>query len=450
MGLNIRVHNITCPNSFTLSYRISATPGNESVISTGYTQYGGTYVSSNTRDYNADPIVISGSTFDNIFDQTVWIKIKDSVTDGYIIENIKIHELEYYDYCIHCCDFSGGTGSYLAGPTPTPTSSPTATPTPTPSSTPAPTATPGPTATTAPTATPGPTATPEPTSTPTPTPSSTAVTNYEFLVCYNPYETAFNSVIYTYTQLINAGFTGVPSFGDTITVSGSPNVEAVYEYNGTTSNSAVAPVITSINEWDCYGNPINPPTATPTSTATPTPTPTTESGPNGCITMSQSDSFEQITCLGQGPYTNTITRVTATLAAISSSDVTVMVNGTRNWCYGGPTSPEVFYITITAGNLSNYVDITTLGYVDCGQESYCQAETITIDSYVSLTPNYDICASPTPTPTDTPSPTATDPAITWCYFDIAQQVEVGPFNSLQECQNISNNPDGYVCNQCIS
>lgn len=384
MGLNIRVHNITCPNSFTLSYRISPTPGNESVISTGYTQYGGTYVSSNSRDYNVDPIVISGSTFDNIFDQTVWIKIKDNVTDGYIIENIKIHELEYYDYCIHCCDFSGGTASYLAGPTPTPTSSPTATPTPTPSSTPAPTATPGPTATTTPTATPGPTATPEPTSTPTPTPSSTVVTNYEFLVCYNPYETAFNSVIYTYTQLINAGFTGVPSFGDTITVSGSPNVEAVYEYNGTTSNSAVAPVITSINEWDCYGNPINPPTATPSPTPTPTPTPTQTSLPPGSACIVWSESIQSGLQDGCGGFQKTITTLTVELQDGNGTPInateTITVSFDATYSNELGTTPTIIQAQIANGYSSGLTYYSSQTYEIGPYSGQCTPESTTRDN----------------------------------------------------------------------
>ena len=112
MGLNIRIYNVTCVNSFTLSYRVSPTPGNESIIANGYTSYGGIFPSSVSRNYNSEPIILSGATFDNIYNQTVWLKITDSVTGGYIIENIKIHELEYYEYCIHCCVFSGGTVNF--------------------------------------------------------------------------------------------------------------------------------------------------------------------------------------------------------------------------------------------------------------------------------------------------------------------------------------------------
>lgn len=122
MGLHIRIYDINCPNPFELSYRIAPSPGNETIISTGYTQYGGTYPSSSTRDYYANPIILTGSTFDDIFFETVWLKIQDTVTDGYIIENVKIHSESYYDPCMPICDFSGGSAVAAAiTPTPTPT-----------------------------------------------------------------------------------------------------------------------------------------------------------------------------------------------------------------------------------------------------------------------------------------------------------------------------------------
>lgn len=159
MGLHIRIYNINCPNSFELSYRIAPTPGDETTISTGYTQYGSTYDSSNVRNYYDNPIILSGSTFDNIFFDNVWIKIQDTVTNGYIIENIKTHAESYYSICV---------------PTPTPTSTPTPSPTETP--TPTPTSSLEPTPTTSPTSTPTPTPSPTatsvgPTPTPTPTPN---------------------------------------------------------------------------------------------------------------------------------------------------------------------------------------------------------------------------------------------------------------------------------------
>ena len=148
-------------------------------------------------------------------------------------------------------------------PTPTPTAVPD-TPTPTPTAVPD---TPTPTPTAVPdTPTPTPTAVPD---TPTPTPTVVPDTNYEFLLCYDPYETALTTYVATYTKLINGGFTGVPLLSDTISISGSSNIDAVYQYNGTTTASANVPIITAINAYDCTGNPITPPTPTPTPTPVP-------------------------------------------------------------------------------------------------------------------------------------------------------------------------------------
>ena len=151
-----------------------------------------------------------------------------------------------------------------------PIDTPTPTPTPTPTVVPD---TPTPTPTVVPdTPTPTPTVVPD---TPTPTPTVVPDTNYEFLLCYDPYETALATYVATYTKLINGGFTGEPLLSDTITISGSPNIDAVYQYNGTTTASANVPVITAINAYDCTGVPIGTPTPTPTNTPTPTPTPGT-------------------------------------------------------------------------------------------------------------------------------------------------------------------------------
>ena len=154
------------------------------------------------------------------------------------------------------------------------------------------------------------------------------------------------------------------------------------------------------------------PTQTPTPTQTQTPTPTIPSG--GCVTITESNRYEEITCLGQGPYNITITTVTATLDVISSVLVSVRVYGTYTLCY--PTSPQAtqYDIIIPVGELSSDVDIYTYNIVDCGQESTCQVETISIDSYEALTTNYPICGpsvSLTPTPTLSPTPTPTEGTI---------------------------------------
>jgi hypothetical protein len=147
MGLNVRIYNISSPNPFTLSYKSGDTPGD---VSSGFTNYGGTYQSSLVRDYYNNPIIVTGLTFDTHY----WIKIVDTVTNNYIIEDIYTNVKEFYK-------------CFVITPTPTPSPSPSSTPTDTPTSTPTPT----PTSTTVP---PTPSSTvPPPTPTPTPTPSST-------------------------------------------------------------------------------------------------------------------------------------------------------------------------------------------------------------------------------------------------------------------------------------
>ena len=173
MGLNIRIHDINVPASFELFYKTGNTPGNMTVIENGYTQFGGTYPSSNSRNYNNDPIVFTGATFNTQY----WFKIQyTGVTGqensvGYIIENIKTHQpVGHIYYALHCCDFSGGTAEFYTGCTFSggtvvygqsldPTSTPPATPE----------ATPNPTASPTPTGTAG--TTPNPTNTQTPTPT---------------------------------------------------------------------------------------------------------------------------------------------------------------------------------------------------------------------------------------------------------------------------------------
>ena len=192
MGLNIRIHDINVPASFELFYKTGNTPGNMTVIENGYTKFGGTYPSSSTRNYNVDPIVFTGATFNTQY----WFKIQyTGVTGnensvGYIIENIKTHQpVGNIYYALHCCDFSGGTAEFYTGctfsggtvvygqsldPTPAPTSTPAATPLPTPDPTATiPGATPNPTSTPAPTSTQNPTATPSPTPSKTPDPTAT-------------------------------------------------------------------------------------------------------------------------------------------------------------------------------------------------------------------------------------------------------------------------------------
>ena len=202
---------------------------------------------------------------------------------------------------------------------------------------------------------------PTPTPTPTPTPGGPTATPTPIPPTATPTPTPTNLPGSTVTP------TPTPTVGpptSTPTITPTPN-----------PSSTVTPTPT--------------PTATGAPTFTPTPTPTVTSQSSGCVTMNQSTSTESITCLGNS-YTNTITRVTATLGNISSVNVTIRVNCTRTPCYGGG-SLDYYDITILSGQISNYIDITTFAYVDCGQGS-CEQETLSIDSYQSQTTNYTICS----------------------------------------------------------
>jgi len=179
MGVVVQIRNIQSTNNFKLFYREGRTPGSSSEQSslTWGTQYtGGTSVSgifsagttTISIDLMDEIINLVDISYTNPYGRQYWFKIFDIVTESFIIENIYIHQHDFYDHC---------------EPTPTPT--PTATPTPTPTQT----ATPTPTPTITPTATPTPTLdcnfvidvdyvsstpTPTPTLTPTPTPTPTS------------------------------------------------------------------------------------------------------------------------------------------------------------------------------------------------------------------------------------------------------------------------------------
>jgi hypothetical protein len=206
MGLVIKIKNIQSVNNFKLFYKVGRTPGSSSSQSslswgtqyTGSPSVGGIFNESVTT-ISID--LISQGIDLNPYNKQYWFKILDVVTGSYVIENIHIHEYEFYDRCIPKCDL-GGTAVFLA-PTPTPTYTidcslngtaelTTIIPTPTPTITPTPTSTVGvtetptitPTITSTPIITSPPTITPTPTSTVvvtetptiTPTPTSTEVT----------------------------------------------------------------------------------------------------------------------------------------------------------------------------------------------------------------------------------------------------------------------------------
>lgn len=336
MGLNIRLFGITSSVPFTLSYRIGATAGSDLVISTGYTPYSvdsdlpnGRYQNSILRNYNTDPIIFSDAQFDTQY----WFKLTytgETGDIGYIIENIKTNEVEMYEKDI-CC-FTGGTSSYVSGPTPTPTTSPTATPTPTPTASPTPSPTTSSTPTPTPTATnivSTPTPTPTPTSTsvpPTPTPTATDVPGDG--LCFG----------YTYTQFeFDNGLPDVRyrDMSDTIVTTSIAGLITVDNLNGTFTgyvcvkqgSSYATPTcvdgmyeITCPNSWvegvSCSSVPSCAVEAPPVSTSTPTPTPTPTStqaqNPSGlCIVWSE--SVQTGLQDGCGGFQKTLTTLTVEL-----------------------------------------------------------------------------------------------------------------------------------------
>jgi len=135
MGLVIEIKNIVSPNNFKLFYQNGRTPGSvsEQENPTWGAQYGSVFAggtSSITIDFDVevDP---------NPYGKQYWFKILDTVTNSYIIENIYIHELDFYTKCFTptptvtptytpICNFSGG--SAISNLTPTPTITPTHTP----------------------------------------------------------------------------------------------------------------------------------------------------------------------------------------------------------------------------------------------------------------------------------------------------------------------------------
>lgn len=148
MGVIIEIKNIVSPNNFKLFYKEGRTPGSvsEQESPTWGTQYGEIYMGG-TTSINVE--------VDNPYGKQYWFKMLDIVTNSYIIENIYIHELDFYTKCftptptitptftptltptftptvtiVADCTFNGGSASQTFNtPTPTPTLTPTITPT---------------------------------------------------------------------------------------------------------------------------------------------------------------------------------------------------------------------------------------------------------------------------------------------------------------------------------
>lgn len=118
MGLNIRLYGINSSKSFTLSYKVGKSCGDESVIATGYTSYGSLYPASSSRNYTDNPIIFTDASFDTQY----WFKLTytgDTGDVNYVIENIFTNEAEVYDNCINYCYFpNAGSASFVPPPTP--------------------------------------------------------------------------------------------------------------------------------------------------------------------------------------------------------------------------------------------------------------------------------------------------------------------------------------------
>jgi hypothetical protein len=193
MGLIIRLYNIVSPNSYTISVKEGDTPY---PLDSGYTNVTGSMV--------GDVFTITSQHYK--FNTQYWVKLLDTVTGRYIIENIYENDpIAYMDCCPQpesmtlVCQhdvYPPNLTSISCGTPVTPT------PTPTPTNTPAPTATPGPTATPIPnTPTPIPnTPTPIP-YTPTPTINTTVEPGYYYYAMGD-----CTDMRYSYTQITNTGF----------------------------------------------------------------------------------------------------------------------------------------------------------------------------------------------------------------------------------------------------
>mgnify|MGYP000211112001 CR=1 FL=1 len=130
MGLNVRIYNIISNGNYTIRYKSGNNPYPVETDST-FTLLG-SYTPSTTE------ITISGLTFDTHY----WVKMTDTTTGRYIVQNIFTHDSKAFP-CYDTICFS--VDVICPTPTPTPTITPTisVTPTPTPTVSPSPTESPG-------------------------------------------------------------------------------------------------------------------------------------------------------------------------------------------------------------------------------------------------------------------------------------------------------------------
>lgn len=205
------------------------------------------------------------------------------------------------------------------------------------------------------------------------------------------------------------------------------------------------------------------PTSTPTSTPTVTPTPTLT---DGCIFISESTNTTQDVRCPDNPsgqyYNRTTNTVTVQLLSgyggspvLASQNIQVAINIDYYAVYvpgGGGYSPYVETVTILQGQSQTTFQYDSQTTVQNPYDSNCEQETKSIAGIASITPNtYLECSGPVPTvtPTPTPLPTEPPPPESWCYTDESYNT-FGPYSSQSECSSYLNNPNNYICYQCIT
>lgn len=103
MGLVIRLHGINCENDFTLSHCKGDNP--MKILFNNYEGIIGVY------DSNVTEINVTNTVFE--YDTQYWFKIRDNVTQKWVIKNIFTNKSSNFHDCI-ICDIN-------PNPTPTPT-----------------------------------------------------------------------------------------------------------------------------------------------------------------------------------------------------------------------------------------------------------------------------------------------------------------------------------------
>lgn len=201
-------------------------------------------------------------------------------------------------------------------------------------------------------------------------------------------------------------------------------------------------------------------TPTPTPTSTPTPTPTVTPTPtftDGCVLVDFIYNMNPGIADGCGGYQRTDYTARATLynyyggsPIVANQNIVIDFDATYSDCLGNVSTS--LGITINSGSSYGEVTYTAYSYEHCPFDNQCLPVSTTINSILSISPSaYLECSGPVPTvtPTPTPLPTEPPPQESWCYTD-GYGNTFGPYSSQSECSSYSNNPNNYICNQCIS